>query len=268
MSTELSIRDLYHKIPKYKGDKILTELIKPWLQQNGYREYLHALPISKEMSDGDNWELYALSRVLDVLTLTDRPDGYTEAFDRDEPLLTRNEYIELVQFLGFEIDWPKHYDPFHCEIATAVAGRANFEIVDCIHPAIKLKNLMIKRSPVTITLKPEDYDLNRINNAMLYWTFRRSNRKTTDLSEGWGSNSQWRTEFRMDIETEQSYIYNLKNTLDLNELNEETITELKNQNLTVAEAIELVVHRQFIACTKEDKDLFPYEFKYEAPKYE
>lgn len=268
MSTELSIRDLYHNIPKYKGDKILTELILPWLEQNGYREYLHALPISEEMTDVDNWELYALSRVLDVLTLTDRPDSYTEAFDRDQPLLTTNEYIELMQFLGFDIVWPKHYDPFHCEIATAVAGNANFEIIDCVHPVIMLKNLMIKRSPVTISLKPQDYDLNRINNAMLYWTFRRSNRKTTDLSEGWGSNSQWRTEFRMDIETEQSYIYNFKNTLDLNELDEATIAELKNYNLTAAEAIELVVHRQFIVCTRDDNGLFPYDFRYETSKYE
>lgn len=266
MTTALGIRDLYHKIPKYKGNKILTELLLPWLTQNGYREYLHTLPVSEEITDGDNWELYALSRVLDVLALAGRPGQYTEAFDRDAPLLTTNEYIELIEFLGLDISWPRHYHPFHCEIATAVPGEANFEIIESKHPAIKLKNLMIKRSPVTITLKPKDYDLNRVNNATLFWTFRRSNRKTTDLSEGWGSNSQWRTEFRMDIETEQSYIYNLKNTLDLNELNEATITELNNYNLTAEEAIELLVHRQFITCTQADNDQFPYDFRYETPK--
>ncbi len=267
MITELSIRDLYHEIPKYKGNKILSELLKPWLKQNGYREYLQTLLISEQMTDSDNWELYALSRVLDVLTLTSKPDRYTEAFNGEGSLLTTNEYIEWIQFLGLDIVYPGQYDPFHCEIATAIAGAVNFHIFDCLQPAIKLKNLMIKRSPVVISLNPKDYDLDQVNNAMLYWTFRRSNKNTADLSEGWGSNSQWRTAFRLDIETEHSYIYNLKNTLDLHEPDEAVIAELKAQDLTIEEAIELLVYRQFTLCTKEDKDKFPYDFGYETPKH-
>ena len=267
MITELSIRALYHELPKYKGNKILSELIKPWLELNGYREYLHSLAISEQMKDHENWELYAFSRVLDVLSLTTRPNSYTEAFNRDSRILSADEYIELMQFLKLDLVYPGQYDPFHCEIATAIPGEVNFHIMDCLHPAIKLNNLMIKRSPVVITLNPRDYNLDLVNKATLFWTFRRSNKNTTDLSEGWGSNSQWRTEFRLDIETAHSYIYNLKNTLALNEPDEETVAELNKQDLTVEEAIELLVHRQFILCTKKDTDQFPYDFKYETPKH-
>lgn len=35
----------------------------------------------------------------------------------------------------------------------------------------------------------------------LYWTFRRRHRPTVDLSQGWGSNSRWRTGFRLDYRT-------------------------------------------------------------------
>ncbi len=264
MITEFSIRDLYHKIPGYKGDQILTELLMPWLEQNRYREYLDTLPLNKEMREEDNWELYAFSRVLDLLALSNKPDSYIEGVQEDEPLLTTNEYIELVKSLGLDTGYPEQYDPFHCEIATAIAGSLNFEIAGYQHPVIKLKQLMIKRSPVAITLDPEVYDFNLVNNATLYWTFRRSNRKTTDLSEGWGHNSQWRTGFRLDIEKEQSYIYNLNGKFDLNVLDPATLEELKNQDLTVEEAIELVVNRQFIRCSKPYAYQFPYDFKYEA----
>ncbi|MCX4445491.1 hypothetical protein ACIOEZ_10345 [Streptomyces sp. NPDC087866] len=35
----------------------------------------------------------------------------------------------------------------------------------------------------------------------LYWAFRRRHRPTVDLSQGWGSTSQWRTGFRLDYRT-------------------------------------------------------------------
>lgn len=267
-TTQLSIRDLYHKIPGYKGDKILTELLLPWLEQNGYREYLHALPLNEEMREEDNWELYAFSRVLDLLALSSKPDSDTEGFEEEEPLLTTDEYIELVRSLGLDIGYPEKYDPFLCEIAIAIAGPLNFEIVGYQHPVIKLKHLMIKRSPVAITLDPEAYDFNLVNNATLYWTFWRNDRKTTDLSEGWGHNAQWRTGFRLDIETEQSYIYNLNGIFDLNVPDPATREELKKQGLRLEDAIELVVNRQFIRCTKKYEHQFPYDFKYEARKPE
>lgn len=268
MITEFSIRDLYHKIPGYKGDKILTELLLPWLEQNRYREYLHALPLNKEMREEDNCELYAFSRVLDLLALSSRPDSYPEDSEEKEPLLTTDEYIELAKSLGLDIEYPEQYDPFHCEIAIAIAGPLNFGIVGYQHPVIKLKHLMIKRSPVAITLDPEVYDFNLINNATLYWTFRRSNRKTTDLSEGWGHNAQWHTGFRLDIETEQSYIYNLNGKFDLSVPDPATREELKEQGLRLEDAIELVVNRQFIRCTQKYEYPFPYDFKYEARKSE
>ena len=34
--------------------------------------------------------------------------------------------------------------------------------------------------------------------STIYWAFRRKYRPYSDLSHGWGSNSQWRTSFRRD----------------------------------------------------------------------
>jgi hypothetical protein len=108
--------------------------------------------------------------------------------------------------------------------------------------------------------------LDLINSASIYWTYRRKNRKYLDLSQGWGSNSQWRTDLRLDIETKDSFIYNQKGKFDLNNLTTELLEELRQQNLEIEEAIELTKYRHFVRSTKDDTDLFPYDFKYEEKK--
>jgi hypothetical protein len=102
-----------------------------------------------------------------------------------------------------------------------------------------------------------------MNHAALYWAYRRKNRPCRDLSQGWGSNSQWCTRFRLDVETEDTFIYNLDGEFLLNNPTAEEYDELNEQGFkTTEEAIELVRNRQFIKCTLNDGDLFPYDFKY------
>jgi len=130
---------------------------------------------------------------------------------------------------------------------------------------------MIKRAGVIITNNPKDYNINLINSAPIYWTYRRKNRIYHDLSHGWGSNSQWRTEFRLDVETENTFVYNLKGKYNLSNPAEEVFDKLRccageGTVLELQEAIELVVNRQFIKCTKDNNDLWPYDFKYTEGK--
>jgi hypothetical protein len=221
---------------------------------------------SAEGSDEDNWELYALSRILDILTLRFQPNKNADGSEWPGPEISLNEYIEFIKILGLEIVYPEIYNAFYCEILEAKEGKNYFEINDYLFPGIKLKNLVIKRSGTIININPTDYDLDLINNARIFWTYRRKNREYDDLSHDWGTNSQWRTTFRLDIETDNSFIYNLQGEDDLNNLSDETLKELKEQNLTIDEAIELLVNRHFISCTKDSNDVYPYDFKYTENK--
>jgi hypothetical protein len=209
--------------------------------------------------------MYALTRVLDVLTLRFQPDNSADG-DWPGPALTVSEYTSFVELIGLKVETPRVFDHFNCEILEAQKGQNDFEIIECCFPTVKLKGLVIKRGGVKILLNPLTYDLALVNKASIYWAFRRKNRKYLDLSQGWGSNSQWRTNFRVDIETATGYIYNKKGKLDLNNVTPELLEELSQQGLDIQDGIELTKFRHFIKSTKEDTDLFPYNFKYEEKK--
>ncbi|WP_434278836.1 hypothetical protein [Acinetobacter sp. CE-15] len=279
----LSIKDLYFKILDFekilyfetildfKAEDFFESVIKKWIVENDYKNYISNISnkISgrkNELLQEDIWELYALSRVLDLLTLPFQTDNDADDSDWKGPRITVSEYIEFNNLLGLEITTPFSFKPFNCEIIEAQIGMNDFEIIECNFPAVKLNNLMIKKAGVKILLNPDKFNLNLINKASIYWAFRRKNRKYFDLSQGWGSNSQWRTDLRLDIETENSYIYNVTGKFNLNSPTIELTEELNQQDLELNEAVELTVFRHFMKCTKDDSDLFPYDFRFEEQK--
>ncbi|MCG7219362.1 hypothetical protein [Acinetobacter sp. AG3] len=279
----LSIKDLYFKILDFekilyfetildfKAEDFFESVIKKWIVENDYKNYISNISnkISgrkNELLQEDIWELYALSRVLDLLTLPFQTDNDADDSDWKGPRITVAEYIEFNNLLGLEITTPFSFKPFNCEIIEAQIGMNDFEIIECNFPAVKLNNLMIKKAGVKILLNPDKFNLNLINKASIYWAFRRKNRKYFDLSQGWGSNSQWRTDLRLDIETENSYIYNVTGRFNLNSPTIELTEELNQQDLELNEAVELTVFRHFMKCTKDDSDLFPYYFRFEEQK--
>ncbi|MFW2104579.1 hypothetical protein [Acinetobacter guillouiae] len=279
----LSIKDLYFKILDFekflyfetildfKAEDFFESVIKKWIVENDYKNYISNISnkISgrkNELLQEDIWELYALSRVLDLLTLPFQTDNDADDSDWKGPRITVAEYIEFNNLLGLEITTPFSFKPFNCEIIEAQIGMNDFEIIECNFPAVKLNNLMIKKAGVKILLNPDKFNLNLINKASIYWAFRRKNRKYFDLSQGWGSNSQWRTDLRLDIETENSYIYNVTEKFNLNSPTIELMEELNQQDLELNEAVELTVFRHFMKCTKDDSDLFPYYFRFEEQK--
>ncbi|GEM_PF-960145 len=273
----LSIKDLYFKILDFetildfKAEGFFESVIKKWIVENDYKNYISNISnkISgrkNELLQEDIWELYALSRVLDLLTLPFQTDNDADDSDWKGPRITVAEYIEFNNLLGLEITTPFSFKPFNCEIIEAQIGMNDFEIIECNFPAVKLNNLMIKKAGVKILLNPDKFNLNLINKASIYWAFRRKNRKYFDLSQGWGSNSQWRTDLRLDIETENSYIYNVTGRFNLNSPTKELTEELNQQDLELNEAVELTVFRHFMKCTKDDSDLFPYYFRFEEQK--
>lgn len=260
------MRNLYNEILEYSGKEIFKDLLKPWGEKFQTQKFTRSLVNPSDLTPEVNWELYALSRILDLLALRlmHGPTNYESSFMN--PDMSISDYVDFVELLGFRAEYPVDYHPFNCEVIETRSGDIDYEIVSCIFPAIKFNNLLIKRSGVVIRNDSNNFDLNLINSAAIYWAFRRSNRACFDLSHGWGGNSQWRTEFRIDLETEKNYLYNINGKFDLNLKTNETLNELASQNLEVSEAIELLVNRQFISCRKDDSDLFPYDFRYEERK--
>lgn len=263
----MSIKELYFKILEFEGENIYNSVLKNWVNNNKYSKYL--LNISNkiqidntDLSQEDIWEFYALTRVLDILTLPFQPNNNADGSDWLGPKLSISEYIDFNHLLGLELTTPQIFNTFDCEIIEAHSGINDFQIIECVFPAVKLKNLMIKRAGMKISLNPNKYDLSLVNNASIYWTFRRKNRKYLDLSQGWGSNSQWATDLRLDIETKDSFIYNQKGKFNLNNIKTELLNKLKQENLEIHEAIEITKFRHFIETIKDDTDLFPYDFKY------
>jgi hypothetical protein len=269
---DLSIRDLYDKILDFEGEGLYENVLKTWVAENSYGNYLSNI-FDKLQSDNkidfsqeNIWELYALTRVLDILTLRFQTNNKADGSDWLGPKLSLTEYISFNDLIGLETRTPKSFNSFDCEIIKTREGENDFLISECFFPSVRFKNLIIKRAGVKISLNPQNYNLTLINNATIYWAYRRKNRKYLDLSQGWGSNSQWRTDLRLDIETKDSFIYNQKGKFDLNYLTTELLEELSQQNLEIQEAIELTKYRHFIKSTKDDTDLFPYDFKYEEKK--
>ena len=239
-----------------------------WVEDNNYKNYLNQL--SAAISDDcrtnfpveDSWELYALSRVLDILTLTFRPNNKADGTEWRGPELTLAEYIKFIKRLGLEAVDTIEYAPFYYEIFEAVAGKADFQMSDILFPPVMLKNLLIKRGGAIVTVIPANFELDALNNSTIYWAYRRKNREYKDLSQGWGSNSQWRTGFRFDFDRSAHYLYNAEGEIDLNSPNQKVLDELNEYNLSLDEAVEITVNRQFITSKKPDTDLFPYHYKY------
>ncbi|MBX3163105.1 MAG: hypothetical protein KF900_01380 [Bacteroidetes bacterium] len=266
-----NIRDLYFKVLDFEDEQLYELVLKNWIIENGYKNYLsdisNKLQTDKiHLSQEDIWELYALTCVLDILTLRFQPDNKADGSEWSGSKLSISEYVEFNNLIGLNTITPTSFGTFDCEILEAHTGENDFQINECLFPAVKLKNLMLKRAGVKISLNPQNYNLSLINNASIYWTFRRKNRKYFDLSQGWGSDSQWRTDLRLDIETDNSFIYNYNGKLNLNNITAEQLHEIKEQGLEVEEAIELTKYRHFISSTKNGLDLFPYHFKYEEKK--
>ncbi len=196
------------------------------------------------------------------MTLRFQPNKKADGSEWLGPELTLMEYIKFIEAIGLKVINLYEYTPFHHEIFEAVTGEVNFQISKMLFPPVILRGLLIKRGGVVITLNPMSFDLDTVNNSTIYWAYRRKNRKYADLSQGWGSNSQWRTKFRFDFDQGEYYLYNSEGKIDLNSPSQKDIDDLNEGNLSLNEAVEITVNRHFITSKKRDTDLFPYDYKY------
>lgn len=259
-----SIRELFFAMTEYQGNTFYSDVISFWSNKQNYHRYLQHIVeniIEPEdalyITDAANWELYALSRVLDILTCSLQHSSHY-------PHISLDEYIAFAQSIGLSCEQPKEFHPFFYEITDVKVGTDPFLLHAVHYPALFLGNLLINRGGATITLPDEQYPIQEIKTAPIYWAYTRNNREAHDLSHGWGHNSQWRTSFRFDFRTEKGLFYNFTGKDSLNHPDQQLLTKLHEDNISLDEAIDLVRYRQLLYIHKKD-ELWPYDYRFFEP---
>lgn len=209
--------------------------------------------VNEEMLD-DLWTLYAFSRVSDFLLLPYQNGTHDGSFWTG-PAISSDERVAFFTALGLErIDTPD-FHPFYHEIVVVdqATDAANpISVVDELWPGFMLGHLLICRAGVHVR-GGADFILKDIaESSTLYWAHQRKNRPYRDLSQGWGHNSQWRTEFRRDYTNGRDFVYNADGTRDAR------LPDPKREDLSPDERVELLINRCFVRTPEPDDDLFPY----------
>ncbi|MET8543238.1 hypothetical protein ABZW03_21695 [Kitasatospora sp. NPDC004799] len=207
-------------------------------------------------------ELHALGRVADVLLLGPQlPD-----------------YLRLFTALGMTpVEHPTRFDPFLHEIVEveqAEDPRAPIEVLDVRWPGLLLGELLFTRAGVRVRAGAAHAERGVADRFPLYWTFRRTHRPTRDLSQGWGGNSQWRTDFRLDYRTAGGDRLNVAEAGAVDgrpDLGPYRDLSPEERLLTAAERRELLRHRSLLrtpAAAAElaafpgwELELFPFEWR-------
>ncbi|MFD0340448.1 hypothetical protein ACFVH0_17490 [Streptomyces sp. NPDC127117] len=290
-------RELFRTLVDHEGPDAFGRVAVPWLAKAG-REYRDAL--AHASADGA-WrtgegvperpdlhlphELYALSRVSDALLHhfqpAPDPDG-TRPWARKLstydgwPVVSPAEYLELFTALGMSPFGGTGFDPFLHEIAEVEQSDDPDEpirITEVVWPGLMLGQLLFGRSGVRVRAGANHARRGVADCSPLYWTYLRRHRPTVDLSQGWGSNSQWRTDLRLDYRTPASTHLNVAEHTDIDDpanLGDE------ERLLTSAERRELLRHRCLLKAPAAAEELgdpsrwagdfFPYSWRLPGPQ--
>lgn len=185
---------------------------------------------------------YAASRVNDLLLV---PLQNTIAFpDSREPSSYRNH---------------ASYHPFWHELVQVIEDESlpvPVQIERVFWPALTFGQLLFSRAGVQVRTQPGFFVKEQAENYRLFQTFHRVWRPTEDLSQGWGHNSQWATDFRRDYATEAGYWFNIDGPCDLTPGTLPLIGDdgdsYCDDDLTYDEYVELLVNRCLVRTPKPD----------------
>ena len=122
-------------------------------------------------------------------------------------------------------------------------------------PGVRWGDLLMSREGVRVRAGVQHIHKSVAETSTLYFTYRRAYRDVSDLSHGWGHNSQWRTALRRFYCTAESFHYNVDGKHDLRARSRKP----DRDGLTPGERHELLVHRCFVRCEKPSGDLWPYD---------
>ena len=263
-ATQQPWADLYAALQDYDGPDAYAAILEPWPAHHPDECHWladlsrHADNRRQAMDDEDACRLYAIFRVASLMLLRFQ-SGHADESAYAGPAVTVDEYRRFFETLGFHVPTADRFHPFFHEIVGVQQSPAAHEPVTIVAqawPALMLGNLMFCRAGVVVAGGTDHVVKAVAERSRLYWTFRRNDRPCSDLSHGWGHNSQWRTALRRDYRSAQGFHYNVDGEESL------VVDGGPVEGLDVATQIELVRHRGFVRAAADDSDLFPYRWSF------
>jgi hypothetical protein len=267
-------RELYEGLLTYEGDRPYRDVLLPW--QNKADQAMSVLNNygdrqTRPLLQEDNiyiWNLYALSRVSDLLLLPFQKDVGDNGSWRG-PNIGPEERDAYLVSLGMRPIEQKTFHPFFHEIVEVVESpdpAEQISIDTVLWSGFMLRDLLFCRAGVRVRGGSDYIKKDVAEISTLYFTFRRKNRPVSDLSHGWGSNSQWRTGFRRDYEDSTTLYYNVDGELDVTKPHPDDPHSSSRDSLTTEARVELLVNRCFIHTEGPHQDLWPFYDTYSEKK--
>ncbi|BAJ32211.1 MULTISPECIES: aminoglycoside phosphotransferase family protein [Kitasatospora] len=276
-------RELYEALMWMGGEGTTAAVLDGWAAQAlpGYPERLAAAaaydtftaqPEDERRTLAE--ELYALSRTADALATEFQPPyGDGPARDGTRLGLDLAGYRAFFTRLGMTGTGAKGgFDPFLHEIAELVPAEdpdAPIELLDVLWPGFTFGELLFVRAGVRVRAGARVAEPGWADASPMYWAFRRRGRPPVDLSHGWGSNSQWGTNLRMDFRTADGDRLNVVRDPD------RLSNHHRVEGLTRAEAEELLRHRcllrrpaglpELVADSQAAMDFLPFDWTLPEP---
>ena len=267
--SQQSFRSLYEALFDYEGEDVHRDVLSTWLAKNDEeRRFLDAFSRAPREQ---NWppatreelsRLYAASRVNDVLRRCFEPPS-EHASSWAGPALGREDYVRFMNGLGFHVVEHPSFDPFFHEIVgVSSSPEGPVRVTETYWPALFLGDMLFSRAGCAVVGPRDVIDPEIATTSLLHWAIGRRNRKTFDLSVGWGGNSQWRTSFRRDYRVGAMQHFNVDGPLDVRAKNTGRQPNSAREDLSPDERIELLTHRAFVRTAKPDDDLWPWDDRF------
>ncbi len=261
-------RELHDAVLADKGRGLYSRLLAPWSEAHA-EERLWLRSFSQRRGDPippaddeDLCRLYALSRVSEILVLRFQR-GSADGSDYPGPEISLAEYASFMMGLGLRRVGETSFSPFFHEIVEVEPAKDDDTPITAIGefwPALMLGDMLFSRAGVLVTGGRNHTRKEIAETSELYWAYWRKNRRSMDLSKGWGSNSQWRTGLRRDYLLGGRYFFNVDGKRHLLS----PAAEKDRDGLTPSERIELLIHRCFIrSADRPDQELWPYDDIYD-----
>lgn len=243
-------------------------LLMPWLRANP-QEPAWLAEFARRAADGvphasmeDLWRLFAMSVVFETLALGLQP-GREHGTGWHGPTISREEFVDFAGRVGFDAALPERYTPFHFEICgldTVGDPSAGIEVVRTDWPCLMLGSMLFMRAGATARAPAHRLRPGIADTSHLYWAYRRKARPVRNLSQDWGSHSRWRTPFRRDYLIAGVCHFNVDGRVDLAKAG-----FARDENMTLAQCVELVTNRSFAVSDLPHDDRFPYNDRVSIP---
>lgn len=227
-----SMRHVFRALCDLGEDEDATELLdfaarQDWMADLSRRAASEArldytMPLEPETDDLRTtlWHLYAASRVRDVLLYAHQPEPADDSVRELDKALYREQprfrpvavdQIEtFFQAIGCQPVAEASFDPILHEIVTCEADEdpdAPIQVTGQVWPALMIGELVFTRAGVHVRAGAAHAVPGVADRSTLQWEYWRRHRDTCDGSFWWGTNSQWKTEFRRDYITSRGHVY-------------------------------------------------------------